>query len=333
MIEAIWLGVLGLFLAAYLVLEGFDYGVAALAPLIGKTREEQDEVIGIVAPFWDANEVWLIAAAALMFAALPGMYATLLSALYPLFLLLLLVLILRGVAFEFRGELDGPGWHRAWTTTLATTSLAAAFLWGLVLANLAQGLPIDQEGTYQGGLLTLVTPYALLGGLTTASLFTLHGANLIQLTTKEPLSHRAHRTALWIGAVATAAALALVVATYLATPLFDQAGLLPGPLPLAAGMSLVAIRPLLTRGKSGWAFVMGGLTILLGAATLLWGLYPRAIISTVPGATRTVSEVAATGPTLWLMLGVVAVLLPIILTYQAWSYRVLGKRVGGEGAY
>lgn len=333
MIEAIWMGVLGLFLAAYLVLEGFDYGVAALAPVIGKTREEQDEVIGIVAPFWDANEVWLIAAAALMFAALPGLYATLLSAMYPLFLLLLLVLIFRGVAFEFRGELDGPGWHRAWTTTLAATSLAAAFLWGMVLANLAQGLPIDQDGIYHGGLGALVTPYDLLGGLTTASLFTLHGANLVQLTTEGPIRERAHRMALWVGAVATAAALALVVATYLTTPLFDQAGLLPGPLPLAAGMSLVAIRPLLTRGKPGWAFAMGALTILLGAATLLWGLYPRAVVSTVPGATQSLSEVAATDPTLWLMLGVVALLLPAILAYQAWSYRVLRQRAAGDGAY
>lgn len=306
-----------------------------LVPVLGRDAGERSTVVSTIAPFWDANEVWLVAAGATMFAVFPLWYAALFSGFYLFFFALLVLLVVRGVAFEFRGELEDARWTLGWDVALAVTSGGAAFLWGFLMASLLRGVPLGAENQVLGAPGSLVHPFAVLGGLTTLALFTLHGANLLQLRLDDELRERARRAAMWAGGVATALGGVFVLATYLATPVVDRVGIVPGLLPLAAGGSLVSIRLLLDRGHPGWAFCMGCVTIGLATLTVFSVVHPLVLPGlSGPEAGLTVEQAAAGDRTLWAALGVTGVLLPAVIAYQAWSYRVLLRRIGEEtGTY
>lgn len=332
-LETIWFAILALLFAVFFVLEGFDYGVGLLVPVIGRDADERSRVVSTIAPFWDANEVWLIAAGATMFAVFPLWYAALFSGFYLVFFSLLVLLVVRGVAFEFRGELGDPRWTAAWDTALAATSGSAAFLWGFLMASLLRGVPLGPGNRVLGSPGSLVHPFPLLGGLTTLALFTLHGANFLQLRLDDGLRARARRVALWAGGVATALGAVFVVALYLATPVVERVGVSPGLLPLAAGGSLVSIRVLLDRERPGWAFATGCGTIALATLTVFSFIHPLVLPAVSDaGAGLTIEEAAAGDRTLWAALAVVGVLLPVVVAYQAWSYRVLLRRLGADDA-
>lgn len=334
-LETVWFGILAAMFAVFFVLEGFDYGVGVLVPVVGRDADERAAVVSTIAPFWDANEVWLVAAAATMFAVFPLWYAALFSGFYLFFFALLVLLVVRGVAFEFRGELEGARWTAAWDAALAATSGGAAFLWGFLMASLLRGVPLGAGNEVVGAPGSLVHPFAVLGGLATVALFTLHGANLLQLRLGGQLRERARRVALWAGGVATALGGLFAAATYLATPALERVGVVPGLLPLAAAGSLVSIRLLLDRGRPGWAFAMGFVTIGVATLTVFSFVHPFVLPSVSdPGAGLTVEQAAAGDRTLWAALGVSALLLPAVVAYQAWSYRVLLRRVAdGTEAY
>lgn len=330
-LETLWFGILAFLFAGFFVLEGFDYGVGVLVPVIGRDPDERSQVVSTIAPFWDANEVWLVAAGATMFAVFPLWYAALFSGFYLFFFSLLVLLVVRGVAFEFRGELEGAEWTKGWDLALAVSSGGAAFLWGFLMASLLRGVPLGPGHQVIGAPGSLVHPFPVLGGLATLALFTLHGANLLQLRLDDELRERARRIALWVGGVATALGGVFVLSSYLSTPILARVGIVPGVLPLVAGASLVSIRFLLDRGLPGWAFTMGCVTIGVATLTAFSVLHPLVLPAlSDPGAGLTVEKAAAGDRTLWAALAVTGVLLPAVIVYQAWSYRVLLRRLGAK---
>ena len=186
----------------YFVLEGFDFGVGILLPVLGRDDTGRRVLINTIGPVWDGNEVWLITAGGAMFAAFPEWYATVFSGFYLPLLLILLALIGRGVAFEYRGKRDDPRWRRRWDRAIVAGSLVPAVLWGVAFANIVRGVPVDAAGEYAGTLWTLLNPYALLAGATTLALFTLHGAVFLALKTRARSGTDANRLARRLGPVA-----------------------------------------------------------------------------------------------------------------------------------
>ncbi len=169
-----WFLLIGFMFASYFLLEGFDFGVRALLPILGKDDIGRRVMINTIGPVWDANETWLVLAAGALFAAFPAWYATAFSAAYLPLLIILGALIVRGLAFEFRGKKDDAQWRRQWDRCIVVGSTVVPFLWGVFFANLVRGLPIDARGDYAGGVLDLFSPYTMLGGLVVLAMFVTH---------------------------------------------------------------------------------------------------------------------------------------------------------------
>lgn len=332
-LNTLWFILIGVLFTGFFFLEGFDYGVGILLPFLGKKDEERRIIINTIGPFWDANEVWLLTAGGAMFAAFPHWYATLFSGFYLALVLMLLGLIVRGVGFEFRSKDRNPRWRAFWDWMIFVGSALPALLWGVALANLARGVPIDAGMHYVGGFFNLLNPYALLGGVVALALFTLHGALFLTLRTTDALLARARATAgrLWLPAVVLAVGLA--VATFFATDLFAASGALPIICAAAALLALLAAGRLLQMGRTGWAFGMTGLTILLTVITLFRGLYPRVMISSLnPAWNLTITNASSSPYTLQVMTVVALIFVPLVLAYQAWNYWVFRARVSGKQA-
>ncbi|MQL53765.1 cytochrome d ubiquinol oxidase subunit II, partial [Desulfofundulus thermobenzoicus] len=190
-LNVLWFILITVLFVGYFFLEGFDYGVGTLVPFLGKNDAERRMLINTIGPFWDGNEVWLLTAGGAIFAAFPHWYATLFSGFYLALFLMLLALIGRGVAFEFRSKEDRPGWRNLWDWVLCAGSLVPALLWGVAVTNLVKGVPIDSHMQYAGNFFTLLSPYTLVGGLATLLLFTFHGALFLSLKTGGELVERA----------------------------------------------------------------------------------------------------------------------------------------------
>nr|WP_221276914.1 cytochrome d ubiquinol oxidase subunit II [Deinobacterium chartae] len=328
-----WFWIIAALFTLYFFLEGFDFGVDMLRPLLARNEREERALTGTIGPFWDGNEVWVIAAAGAMFSTFPRWYGALFSGMYPIFVIILLALIVRGVSFEFRNQVDRPRWRAFWDAMSFWGSLVPAFLWGVVMANLLRGLPISAEGEFVGSPLLLFNPFALLGGLATALMFVLHGANflLLRLHHEDEIYHRARRAALFWGALATVAVLGFVVAGYISTGLFRNFGLLPWLFPIAAFLTLITIWYALVTRRSALGFAMSGLTVAFSTLTIFLGLYPNVAISTLdPANTLTVQQAASQPYTLHLMNIVAAIFLPLIVAYQIWNYYVFRQRVRVE---
>jgi cytochrome d ubiquinol oxidase subunit II len=244
---------------------------------------------------------------------------------------MLVALIARGVAFEFRSKDKRPGWRSLWDWMIFVGSLVPALLWGVAFANLIRGVPIDADMQYVGSFWTLLNPYALAGGLALLSAFTLHGAVFLSLKTKGELTERAHNAAarLWLPTVFFV--LLFVVGGYIATDMFSRLGINPGPVPLGAGGALLSAGWFIRQRRHGWAFVMTGLTIALSAISVALGLYPRVMVSSLdPAWSLTVYNASSSPYTLRIMAIVALIFVPIVLIYQGWSYWVFRKRIGRE---
>ncbi len=332
-LNTVWFGLIMVLFIGFFFLEGFDYGVGILLPFLGKDDRQRRLIINTIGPFWDGNEVWLITAGGAMFAAFPHWYATLFSGFYLPLVLMLLALIVRGVAFEFRSKDQHPAWRRLWDWMLFVGSLIPAFLWGVVFANLARGVPIDANMQYTGGFWNLLNPYALVGGLALLSVFILHGAVFLSLKTRGEITERAQAAAfrLWVPAVILV--FAFVIAGYFATDMFTHLGINPGPVPLGAGAVLLAAGWFIRRGQQAWAFVMTGLTIVLSALGVALGLYPRVMVSSLdPAWSLTIYSASSSDYTLRIMSIIALIFVPIVLAYQGWSYYVFRQRLGSEDA-
>lgn len=325
-LNILWFVLIGVLFVGYFFLEGFDYGVGTLLPFIGKTDIERRMTINTIGPFWDGNEVWLLTSGGAIFAAFPHWYATLFSGFYLAFFLMLVALIVRGVAFEFRSKDDRPAWRSLWDWMIFAGSLIPALLWGVAITNLVRGVPIAANMQYVGTFWDLLSPYALVGGLTTLLLFTFHGALFLTLKTEGVLMERAHRAASVVGVLAVPALLLLVLLSYSQTDIFTGAG--AGVVFWAAVPALVLACWLIRSGRHAWAFIMNGLTIVLFTVALFWGLFPRVMVSSLnPEWSLTVYNASSSPYTLKVMTIVAVTLVPIVLLYQAWTYWVFRQRV------
>jgi cytochrome bd ubiquinol oxidase subunit II len=317
-IAVLWIG--------YFFLEGFDFGVGMLLHPLGRSDADRRVMINTIGPVWDGNEVWLLVAGGATFAAFPNWYATLFSGFYlPLFLILL-ALIFRGVAFEYRGKVDSVAWRRRWDLAIAAGSWVPAVLWGVAFANIVRGVPIDGDQEYTGTLFTLLNPFGLLGGITTASLFILHGANFLSLKTVGDIRDRAHRAAEIAGVVAIVAGGSFLIWNQLAR----GTGWTWIPVLAAAGALVVGVAAE-RRKREGIAFGATGLAIAMAVVALFGALYPNVMpSSTDPAFSLTVENASSTDYTLRVMTVVALVMTPIVLLYQGWTYWVFRKRIGTQ---
>jgi cytochrome d ubiquinol oxidase subunit II len=330
-LNTLWFLLIGVLFTGFFVLEGFDYGVGILLPFLGKTDAERRRILNTIGPVWDGNEVWILTGGGAIFAAFPHWYATLFSGFYLALLLLLFALIVRGVAFEFRSKGESPAWRATWDWAIFGGSAVPALLWGVALANLLKGLPIDATKTFTGGFFDLLSPYALVSGLTTLALFITHGAIFLDLKSSEPIRTRAVATTKKVGPVATILVLLFVAGTYVWTDAFSRLGVNPGLVPILALFSLLAAGALIHRGHMGWAFVTTSLTIALSVATIFLSLYPRVMVSSLdPDWSLTIYNASSTHYTLRVMSLVALVFVPIVLAYQAWTYWVFRHRITAE---
>ncbi|HVX43580.1 MAG TPA: cytochrome d ubiquinol oxidase subunit II [Mycobacteriales bacterium] len=320
----VWFVLIAVLWTGYFVLEGFDFGVGMLLPVLGRDDAERRILINSIGPVWDGNEVWLLVAGGATFAAFPEWYATLFSGFYLPLLIILLSLIVRGVAFEFRGKSDNRSWRANWDHALVVGSLVPALLWGVAFGNIVRGVPIDKAGTYTGGFFTLLNPYALIGGITTLTIFLLHGAIFLALKTTGELRRRARVTALRIGLAAAAAAVA-----FLAWTQVDNGTVSTAITALAAAGCLVGALVSSWRSREGWAFLLNAAAIALATATLVTALYPNVMpSSTNPAYNLTTTNASSTHYTLQIMTVVAAIFTPVVVAYQSWSYWVFRRRIG-----
>jgi cytochrome d ubiquinol oxidase subunit II len=321
-----WFLLIGVLWTGYLFLEGFDFGVGMLVGLLARDDGERRVLINTIGPVWDGNEVWLLTAGGAMFAAFPNWYATLFSGFYLALLLILVALITRAVAFEYRGKRDDPTWRARWDVVIVVGSTIPALLWGVALSNIVRGVPIDAAGNFTGTFFTLLNPYALLGGLVTLTLFLLHGLHFVALKTTGDIRERAR-------AMAEKVALLVIVlgATFL---LWTQSAYGKGwtwaPVALGAGGLIFAA--LMNRsGREGLAFLGTGITVASAVVLLFGSLYPNVMPSTTSAAfDLTVHNASSTPYTLRVMTWVALIFTPIVLCYQAWTYWVFRKRIGTD---
>lgn len=327
MYETLWFVLVTVLFVGFFFLEGFDFGVGMLMPFLGKKDVERRVIINTIGPVWDGNEVWLITAGGAMFAAFPHWYATLFSGFYMALFLMLLALIGRGVAFEFRSKLDNPRWRATWDWVIFTGSLLPPLLWGVALANLMRGVKIDEHMNYVGSFWDLISPYSVVAGISVVLLFLLHGALFLTLKTEDTIREAARNLAMRIGAVTTILVFIFVILSYWETDMFNQ-GINPGIVPIVAGIALVSVRYFLKAKREGWAFVMTGATIALSTVTVFSCLYPNVMISSLnPDWSLTIHNASSNEYTLKVMTVVALTCVPIVLAYQAWTYWSFRKRV------
>ncbi|MFD5162769.1 cytochrome d ubiquinol oxidase subunit II [Streptomyces hawaiiensis] len=322
----VWFVLIAVLWTGYFFLEGFDFGVGVLTKLLARDRPEKRVLINTIGPVWDGNEVWLLSAAGATFAAFPEWYATLFSGFYLPLLLILVCLILRGVAFEYRVKRPEENWQRNWETVIFWASLLPAFLWGMAFGNIVRGVKIDQDFNYAGGVLDLFNPYALLGGLVTLALFTFHGTVFVGLKTVGEIRERARKLALRVGLVTALLALAFLLWTQ--ADRGDGSSLVAM---VAAVASLLVALVAARAGREGWAFALSGLTIVATVAMLFLTLFPNVMPSTLnPDWNLTVTNASSSPYTLKIMTWCAGIATPVVLLYQGWTYWVFRKRIGTQ---
>ncbi len=326
-LETLWFVLIAVLWIGFFFLEGFDFGVGILLPFIGKDDTDRRVMINTIGPTWDGNEVWLLTAGGAMFAAFPEWYATMFSGFFLAFFLLLVALIVRGVAFEYRSKNPTAAWRTMWDGAIFIGSAVPALLFGVTFGNLVRGMEIDAAGEYVGGFWALLNPYALAMGVASLVLFTLHGALFLSMKAKGDVYDRAVAVAKPLSVAATAVMAVAMIWSYVQA----DGGTVPGLLPVAAIGLLGVVIWLVYSKLFSWAFVFTGLTIVTAVAAIFIGMYPNVMTSTIdPSYSLTVFNASSTTMTLQIMSVVALIFVPIVLCYQAWSYWVFRKRVGRE---
>jgi cytochrome d ubiquinol oxidase subunit II len=332
-LQTIWFFLWGLLWALFFMTDGFDFGVGTLYPFLGKSDADKRKMINSLGPLWDGNEVWLITAGGVTFAAFPLVYAVMFSSLYTALMLILFALILRGVSFEFRGKVDHPAWRKVWDTCIFIGSFAPALLFGVAFGNIFQGVPINQEGIFQGNLFTLLNPYGILSGLLFVALFLVHGALWLAIKTDGDLHDRAAATANRLWPVLLGVSVVFLIATAIFTPLY--ANYLAYPVlflvPLAAVAALLGVKFFLTKKAYFKAWFSSAATIVFCTFFGVVGLFPNLFPSSIDPAYSLTAFNASSSPlTLRIMLIVVILFIPVVLVYQVWAYVMFSKKLTEE---
>ena len=331
-LQELWFCIVALFFGGYFVLEGFDFGVGLLLPILPRNEEDRDVMFRSIGPVWDGNEVWLVVAGAAMFAAFPAWYATMFSGFYIALLLLLVFLIVRVLSFDWRERHHDSRWVGLWTWLNTVACVGASLIWGVAFSNLLYGVPINSNGDFAGSFWDLFNLYTLLGGVAVLLLFAFHGATYLTLRTTGELCRRAAAAA---GRLSIAAAVVgagyLIWTVAVAVDKNDKdvfPPVLPAVLAIAALLgAVVAVR----LARSGWAFVLTGGGAFLVVATIFTSLYPRVMVSSTDFSNSlTVDGAASAHYTLAVMSVVALIATPVVLLYQGWTYHVFRARLGGD---
>jgi cytochrome d ubiquinol oxidase subunit II len=333
MLEAIWFILWGVLWAVYFMLDGFDLGLGTLMPVLAKGDQDRRLIYRALGPHWDGNEVWLITAAGVTFAAFPTTYAVMFSSLYSALMLILFALILRGVSFAFRGALASPLWKAVWDWCLTIGSFLPALLFGVAFANIFQGIPIDAEGIYQGTLFTLLNPYGMAGGVLFVALFFLHGSLWLAVKSAGELHQRAARLAARLWPVALIMAVLFLLATLRLTHLYDN--YLNHPvlflIPLIAVAALIMTRVFIQKAAWWPAWFASSLTIVGTTLFGVAGLFPNLLPSSLdPAYSLTIYNSASSPLTLKIMLGVALTFVPVVIAYQVWAHYLFKDKVKEE---
>lgn len=323
----VWFFIIAILWTGYLVLEGFDFGVGMLMSLLPRgdaahREKERRVLVNSIGPVWDGNEVWLITAVGATFAAFPEWYATLFSGFYLPLLVILVVLIVRGVAFEYRGKISDAGWARRCDIAIQVGSWVPAVLWGMTFANLVRGVQLTETHQYVGGFWALLNPFALLGGATTLVLFLLHGSVFVALKTDGEIRTRARRFA---GGLSVAA---LVVAGGWA--LWAQVAFSvtwTWAVVAVAALALVGVGLANRAGREGWAFGLSAATIVAAVVLIFGSMFPDVMPGLAGGPGLSIAEAASTPYTLTVLTWAAVVLTPVVILYQGWTYWVFRRRL------
>ncbi|MCA0171436.1 cytochrome d ubiquinol oxidase subunit II [Bacillus sp. RAR_GA_16] len=330
-LNELWFILVAVLFVGFFFLEGFDFGVGMASRFLGRNELERRIMVNTIGPFWDANEVWLLTGGGAIFAAFPHWYATMFSGYYIPFVFVLLALIGRGVAFEFRGKVDTPKWIKSWDWVVFIGSIMPPFLFGVLFTSILRGMPIDEQMNIHAGFSDYVNGYTVLGGVTVTMLCFLHGLVFLTLKTVGELQQRARELASKVVYGVLASLVAFVALSYVETDLFSNRGLVSMAFTLLIVLSYVFAIVFLKQHRDGWAFGMTGAGIALTVSTLFTALFPRVMISSIDVAYNlTVYNASSGNYSLKVMTIVALTLLPFVLGYQIWSYYVFRKRVDGK---
>ncbi len=331
-LQTVWFVLIAVLWSGYFLLEGFDFGVGMLLPVLPGDERERRMMFETIGPVWDGNEVWLVIAGGATFAAFPAWYGTMFSGFYIALLLVLLFLIVRVLSFEWRAKSESPRWRTVWLWANAVGSFGASLIWGVGLANLLYGVPINSSGDFSGTFWDLFSVYTVLGGVTIVLLFAFHGSTFLTLRTTGELCERAAAAARRLSLAAALVAAAFLSWTVAVAVDRNDKDVFPPILPAVLGIAAVALAVLfvMTR-RSGWAFVATAFAAVLWVATVFTSLYPRVMVSSTDFANSlTVNGAASQHYTLKVMTVVAAIFVPLVLLYQGWTYHVFRARIGGD---
>ncbi|WP_333812620.1 cytochrome d ubiquinol oxidase subunit II [Timonella senegalensis] len=325
-LNVLWFVLIAILWTGYLVLEGFDFGVGMLLPVLGKKEKERRLLINTIGPLWDGNEVWLLTAGGATFAAFPEWYATMFSGFYiPLFIILI-ALIVRGISFEYRAKIEDGNWKRWCDAGIVFGSWVPSILWGVAFANLVRGVELDANHQFTGGFFSLLNPFALLGGVVTLLLFLLHGALFLALKTDGDIRVRANALA---GKFALGSILAAGTWAIWAQVAYGKGWTWIAVIIAAA--SLVAVYLTNRAGKEGLAFTFSAVAIVAAVVLIFGSLFPNVMpASNVAENSLNIMNAASTPYTLTVMSWVAVMLVPLVLAYQAWTIWVFRKRLKVE---
>ncbi|WJY28009.1 cytochrome d ubiquinol oxidase subunit II [Sporosarcina trichiuri] len=324
----LWFVLIAVLFIGFMILEGFDFGVGMGTKFLAKTEREKQLLIHTIGPVWDANEVWLITAGGAMFAAFPHWYATVFSGYYMPFVLLLIVLIARGVAFEFREKVDSPKWIAVWDWSIFAGSIVPPFLLGVLFSSMLKGMPVDGDMNLHAGFADFVNIYTVAGGVAFVLLSYLHGLLFLTLKTEGPMRKRAKEAALriyWAAGIVLAVFIGL---TAVYTDAFASRQAILIPLFAVVLILYALLHRLIKKGREGFSFTVTAVTLAAVTASFFIGLFPNVLVSTIDSAFNMTIKASASGEySLKLMTFVALTMVPIVIGYTIWSYYVFRKRL------
>jgi len=329
-LNTIWFVLVGVLLSGYAILDGFDLGVGALHLFTTGDRDRRI-MINSIGPVWDGNEVWLVTGGGALFAAFPDVYATSFSGFYLAFILLLVALIFRAVAIEFRSKRPSPGWRRTWDMGFSLSSIVSSLLMGLALGNIVLGVPLTTEGEYLGGLAGLLRPYPLFVGLTTVSLFAMHGGIYVVMKTEGELQSQVRRwiprlIGLFVTLYVLTTALTLIFIPHMTGTLFENPVLLA--VPVLNALAIANIPREIHHGRDFRAFLSSCAAMVFLMALFGIGMYPDMIYSSpVPENSLTIYNAASSTKTHQIMLIIAIIGMPIVISYTFSIYWIFRGKV------
>jgi cytochrome d ubiquinol oxidase subunit II len=328
-LNTVWFLLVGILLAGYAVLDGFDLGVGALH-LFARTDEQRRIFLNAIGPVWDGNEVWLVTGGGALFAAFPIVYATVFSGFYVAMILLLVGLIFRAVAIEFRSKQPGPRWRRSWDRSFAIASVVSSLLMGVAFSNVIWGIPIDAAGEFAGSLFSLLTPYALLTGATTVALFMMHGAIYLLLKTD---GHTQQMVKGWVSNTIIFFLICYATTT-MATIIYRpemtaaiKASQVLFALPVVTMLAIANVPRAIHHERFGQAFLSSSCAVLGLFALVGVGMFPALVHASEPARQLTIYNASSSPKTLWIMLIMACIGVPLVLTYTASIYWIFRGKV------